>query len=115
MKELNHDGNQWSNAEEDIVTIVPPDPTWPERYAAERPESFDSAAGTTAPPHFVNTQAGFEQAAMHAADSAHSPSAVHMSTSDGHCSAMHASQACPPRKRATSRRVGPVAARGETE
>jgi GrpB-like predicted nucleotidyltransferase (UPF0157 family) len=32
---LTHNGQQWSNAAEDTIGVVDPDPTWPDQFAAE--------------------------------------------------------------------------------
>src|SRR5580698_3283346 len=32
---VTHDGQRWSNASEDLIELVDPDPLWPEQFAAE--------------------------------------------------------------------------------
>lgn len=33
--QMAHDGKQWSNAAEDTVEVVDPDPSWPDKFVAE--------------------------------------------------------------------------------
>ncbi len=32
---LTHNGQQWSNAAEDTIEVVDPDPSWPDQFVAE--------------------------------------------------------------------------------